>query len=212
MTLRPRTVALTLGASLIALGFAFDPAAAQNNQPQGQNRAQPKAGDPTAGQRNDTASATFVKQAAVSDMFEIETSKLAVQKSQNNGVRQFAQKMIDEHTKMSQQVKSAAMQDQVAAGAPSQLDRPKTQQLDDLKKLNGAAFDKKYVEIQVKAHQEAAKLFETYAKSGEDANLKKTVNEGLPHIKHHLQEAQALQRSVQTAEVPAGSRPAEQRR
>jgi putative membrane protein len=209
MTFRALTLA---GVSLIGLSLALDPAAAQN-QPQGQMPSQSKTGDAGKGVRSSNASASFVKQAATSDMFEIEAAKLALQKSQNNGVRQFAQKMVDEHTKMSAQVKDAAQKDQVAAAVPAQMDRAHTQKMEDLKKLNGAAFDKKYVEMQVKAHQDAAKLFESYAKSGEDANLKKTVNEGLPHIKHHLQEAQTLQRSVQTAEVPAGgNRPVEQRR
>lgn len=209
MSLRTLTL---LGASLVALGLALDPVAAQNNQPQGQLPSQPKAGDPSKGARNNTASATFVKQAAASDMFEIEAAKLALQKTQNNSVRQFAQKMVDEHTRMSAQVKDAARKDQVAAAVPTQTDRAHTQKLDELKKLNGAAFDRKYVEMQVQAHQEAAKLFETYARNGEDANLKKTVNEGLPHIRYHLTEAQALQRSVQTAAVPAGERPAGQGR
>ncbi len=155
-------------------------------------------------------STKFVKEAAVTDAFEIEAAKIALEKSRNDGVRRFAQHMIDEHTKMSTQLKSAAVNQRSATGEPAaEIDRAHRAKLDDLRKESGANFDRKYMEMQVQGHQQAAKLFENYSKNGDDAGLKKVAADALPHVKQHLQQAQTLQR--QTAAAPAGSRPADSR-
>ena len=191
--------------SVIVLGLSLDPAAAQQ-QPtqQRQNDTNRNAGAPKVD------STKFVKEAAMTDAFEIEAAKIALEKSGNDGVRRFAQHMIDEHTKMSAQLKSAAVNQRAATGEPAaEMDRPHRQKLDDLRKESGANFDRKYIQMQVEGHQQALKLHDGYAKNGDDAGLKKVASEAVPHVQAHLREAQNLQR--QTATAPAGSRPADSR-
>jgi putative membrane protein len=195
-----RTRALTLSAavSVLALGLAAAPAAAQMSPTQQQPQQPRGAGDSKAGM--DRASAKFMKDAAQTDMFEIEAAKIALEKSRNEAVRSFAQTMLDEHQKMSSQMKSAAGGQHAMAGDMAQIDRKHTRKLDDLRKESGANFDKKYIEMQVDGHRDALKLHQSYAKNGDNAELKKAANDALPHVQQHLQQAQALQR--QTAEVP----------
>jgi putative membrane protein len=64
--------------------------------------------------------------------------------------------------------------------------------LDGLKAKVGKDFDSSYDQIQVKAHEDAVTLFETYAKGGEDPELKKWAAKTLPHLKEHLSMAQKL--------------------
>ena len=75
---------------------------------------------------------------------------------------------------------------------PTALDANHQKMLDDLKAKSGKDFDTSYDQTQVKAHQEAVALFEAYAKSGDNSELKTWAAETLPHLKEHLSMAQKL--------------------
>jgi|GEM_PF-980176 len=196
--------------SVIVLGLSLDPAVAQQQPTQQREKdIHRNANDRNAGAGR-VDSTRFVKDAAMTDAFEIEAAKIALEKSRNDGVRRFAQHMIDEHTKMSAELKSAAVNQRAATGEPAaEMDRAHRQKLEDLRKESGANFDRRYIQMQVEGHQQALKLHEGYAKGGDDAGLKKVASEAVPHVQAHLREAQSLQR--QTAAAPAGSRPADSR-
>src|SRR5690349_10312950 len=97
----PFSLSLLVGAAVLALGGSS--VMAQQSPATAPTAQTPKAADPARGARNDTGGSTFVKKAATTDMAEIEMAKLALEKSQNANVRQFAQHMIDEHSKLSEQ-------------------------------------------------------------------------------------------------------------
>jgi putative membrane protein len=80
----------------------------------------------------------------------------------------------------------------VKATLPAALDAPHQKILDDLKAKSGKDFDQDYDQLQVKAHREAVALFEAYAKSGDDPELKKWAATTLPHLKEHLSMAEKL--------------------
>jgi len=136
------------------------------------------------------STADFVKEAAMSDMFEIAASKLALQKS-DEPTKQFAQQMITDHTKTSAELKSA-VEGESAAPVPTAMDSSLQGKLDKLKGLDGNDFTKAYHDTQVSAHKDAVSLFERYAKGGDNAKLKSWAVTTLPHLQHHLDMAQAL--------------------
>lgn len=198
---RFRAFSLT-AASVLALSLAL-PAAAQTSPGQRQGGpGAPAQTQPQAQSGMDRGSVKFVNEASMSDMFEIEAAKLAVQKSRNDAVRSFAQKMLDDHQKMSSQLKAAAGSQ---AAATTQLDRKHAQKLEQLRQASGAQFDRLYMETQVQGHREALKLHQDYAKGGDNTNLKKVATEAVPHVQQHLQRAEALHK--QTAEVPRDRAP-----
>lgn len=131
----------------------------------------------------------FVTQAAVSDMFEIESSRLAQQKSTKDNVKSFASQMVTDHTKTSNELKSAAAGVQI----PAQIDSSHKSKLDKLRGLNGADFDKQYISDQQSAHKDAVNLFERYAKSGDNAGLKAWAGKTLPALQHHKEMADKLE-------------------
>ncbi len=131
----------------------------------------------------------FVTQAAVSDMFEIESSKLAQQKATKENVKSFASQMVTDHTKTSQELKSAATGVQI----PADMDSSHKSKLDKLNGLNGADFDKQYISDQQSAHKDAVSLFDRYAKSGDNAGLKAWAGKTLPALQHHKDMADKLQ-------------------
>lgn len=131
----------------------------------------------------------FVTQAAISDMFEIESSKLAQQKSTKDTIKSFASQMVADHTKTSQELKSAATGVQI----PADMDSSHQSKLDKLRGLNGADFDKQYISDQQSAHKDAVSLFDRYAKSGDNAGLKAWAGKTLPVLQHHKDMADKLQ-------------------
>lgn len=135
----------------------------------------------------------FVTLAAQSDMLEIESSKLALTKSDSDKTKAFAHKMIKDHTETSKELKTLMSGGKVQADAPAALDKAHRDKLDKLaKQHDGKDFTKEYNDIQVSAHKDAVSMFERYGKEGDNADLKAFANKYLPHLQEHLKMAQDL--------------------
>ncbi|MBX9758383.1 MAG: DUF4142 domain-containing protein [Beijerinckiaceae bacterium] len=134
--------------------------------------------------------AEFVRMAATGDMFEIESGKLALSNADSADVKQFAQKLIDDHTAASKKLMSLSDQK-----PPATLDKKHADLLAKLKSASGKEFTHTFITQQVQAHREAVELFEHYAKDGDDAKLKSFASDTLPALREHLQHAQKLQKS-----------------
>ena len=135
--------------------------------------------------------ADFVKEAAISDMFEIQSSELADQKS-NGATKAFASKMIADHTKISAELKKMVAAGDVNASIPSALDSSHQSMIDKLKGLNGNDFDKQYHSDQDSGHKDAVSLYERYSKGGENAKLKSWAGTTLPTLQAHYRSAEDL--------------------
>jgi putative membrane protein len=132
----------------------------------------------------------FMMQAASSDMMEIATSNMALQKSQNADVRRFAQMMIDDHTKTSEQLKSIAATKNVTL--PAEMDSKHRAMADKLAGVSADRFDMEYMKMQVKAHEAAVKLFQTESNKGTDADVKGFAAANLPALQTHLTMARTM--------------------
>ncbi|TIV13956.1 MAG: DUF4142 domain-containing protein, partial [Mesorhizobium sp.] len=111
---------------------------------------------------------TFVTTVPNANIFEIESSRLAEEKSASADVKAFAADMIKDHTKAGEDFKAALSQGQTTASIkPSgPALQPKEQQmLDELKGASGKDFDAKYIKMQTDAHKDPVALFSTYANS-----------------------------------------------
>ena len=135
----------------------------------------------------------FIKEAATSDMLEIEASKLAEQKG-NADEKKFAAQMITDHTKTSSELKSMVSGDMKGA-IPTALDDLSQKKLDKLRDAKPEDFAAEYDPMQVSAHKDAVSLFERYAKGGDDPKLKDWAGKTLPAIQHHLEMAQDMNKN-----------------
>src|ERR1700755_1304887 len=135
--------------------------------------------------------ADFVKEAAISDMFEINSSKLAQDKG-NAPEKTFASQMITDHTKTTTELKGLVSSGKVKADVPSALDSSHQSKLDKLRGESGEDFSSGYDSDQVSGHKDAVSLFERYAKGGDNADLKDWAGKTLPTLRHHLEMAQNL--------------------
>jgi putative membrane protein len=134
----------------------------------------------------------FVTKVAISDMFEIQSSQLALSKQADTDTKPFAEKMVQDHQKTSTELKALVEGGKVKATLPSALDAEHQKMLDDLKAKSGKDFDQSYDQVQLKAHRDAVALFEAYAKGGDNAELKGWAGQTLPHLKEHLSMAEKL--------------------
>lgn len=191
---QPQSLAQRLGRLVLAVGTLSIPLiAASDPVALAANEAKTTSGTSTS------EAAAFAKKAALGDMFEIESSKLAASKSSNPNVKQFAQDMIDAHTKTTEQVKTLATQENIASELPAAMDRKHAKLLSDLNSLSGPRFDRKYMDLQISAHKDAASVFESYAAKGKNPAFKQFASDTAPVIKTHLSHAQSIAKSAKNA-------------
>ncbi|MCW1432192.1 DUF4142 domain-containing protein [Novosphingobium sp. JCM 18896] len=151
--------------------------------------------DPMAGATATPAASpaqAFVDAAATSDMFEIETSKLAATKAGDAKVKTFAEQMIKAHTESTAKLKTAASAASPAISPMPSMTDIQQRTLADLQGKSGAEFDKAYAAAQVDAHQMALDALKAYAASGEVPSLKSFAGELGPIVTAHLNMAKAL--------------------
>jgi len=134
----------------------------------------------------------FLAQASSGDQFEIQSSQLALQASQNVAVRNFANLLIADHTRMSQAMAAAARSVGLTPPAPALL--PAQQAVLDQLRAAGAGpvFDLAFKNAQIAGHQQALGLMQNYATGGDVPALRTVASEAIPTIQIHLQQAQLL--------------------
>lgn len=133
----------------------------------------------------------FVKEASMSDIFEIESSKLALQKG-SAATKAFAQQMIDAHEKTTSELKGLIDGGKVTAPAATGMSDAQKRSFDALKDLSGKEFDDAYQDDQEDAHEDAVDVFKRYASEGDNADLKAWAAKTLPALEHHLKMAEDL--------------------
>lgn len=133
----------------------------------------------------------FIMEASASDVFEIESSKLALQKG-NDATKAFAQQMVTDHEKTTAELKALLASGKVQGNPVATLTEDFKEEIDELAKLDGDEFSEEYIDDQVDAHEDAVDLFKRYAEEGENAELKAWAAKTLPALQHHYQMAQDL--------------------
>jgi len=162
--------------------------------------AQPQPASPApaaqdgAAQQLDGDDKDFLENAAQSGHAEIEGSRMAQEKARNPDVKAFAEKMIQDHTKVGDELKALAQQKGYTPPAePSLLQKAKLKTLG----MTDDGFDEMYADqIGVSAHEDAVKLFQDASANAKDADIKAFAAKHLPALQEHLKMAQDLQRQV----------------
>lgn len=134
----------------------------------------------------------FVKKASATNMFELESSKLALERASQDEVRAFAQKMVEDHEKVGEKMEALLKKEKLEDRAAKELDDRHSAVMHRLRNAAGAGFDEEYVEAQEKAHEEAIALFTDYAKDGDNAALKTFAKDALPGLRTHKEHAEKL--------------------
>jgi putative membrane protein len=205
------------GSSALPSSGASGAAAANTGAPAGGNSpaaATAPADKSTTGTTTGTKSAkagsvsksdvALMREMAYANLSEIEAGKLAQSKSKNENVRNFAQKMVDDHTKAQGELQQLAQAKGVTL--PTKPDAKHKAAMDKLGKLSGAAFDSSYMKNGgVNDHEAAHKLVARVKSKAADADLKALADKTLPTIDDHLAMAKDLNKGGKAATASGSS-------
>jgi putative membrane protein len=178
-----------LMAGAVVLGLAALPAFA-GQQPTTSDRAM-------AGYK--APDETFVSKVASAGMAEVELGKMAVEKASNPEVKKFAQRMVDDHSKANDELKTlAANKHMTLPDGPG----PQHKAMQDrLSNASGAAFDRAYMQMMIADHRQALNDFRLAAKAAKDADVKSWAAKTLPTIEEHVKLAQTTTTAVGTSGI-----------
>jgi len=126
----------------------------------------------------------FLHEAIEGGLAEIALGNLADQKSTNDDVKAFGKRMVEDHTKLNQQLSQVA--DTIGARAPKKMGKDKQAEYDRLAALSGDDFDKEYITLMVKDHHKDLREMRIEARTTQDADLKEALGEGAPMIRDHM--------------------------
>lgn len=218
-----KTTARTLSLA-IALAFGSGLALAQTSGSSGQPgsttgssmtggqsapAAQPGAGTRNAETRKDDklsrTDRKFIEDAAESGMFEVQVAQLAASKAKDPAVKDFANKLVQDHQQANNELVQLANAKHVEL--PAAPDRGKRHATEKLGKMSGADFDKHFVqEVGLKDHEKDIKKFEKAAEKVTDPDLKAWVQKTLPHLREHYALAQKLPEAGKNNAAAMGNR------
>lgn len=144
----------------------------------------------------------FVEEASAKGLAEIETAKIALNKSDSASVKQFAQKMIDDHTAANKELATLARSKNLETADDVELMNKAKALI--LRQRDGESFDVAYANNQVSAHQQTIELFKKASRS-KDRDIKSYADKTLPKLENHLQMARDLVNTTKAAETNSRS-------
>jgi putative membrane protein len=183
------------GVAVLALfGWQASVAAHQPGQPGKAKVAKAEAAKAAGG----AADRAFVLEAASGGAMEVELGRMAASQASSDDVKKFGQRMVDDHSKANNDLSALAQKKNITV--PAAMKRSHQATKDHLAKLNGAAFDKAYMQHMVADHVKDVRAFERESKMGKDADIKAWAGQVLPTLQDHLKQA----KHVASAVGPAG--------
>jgi len=132
----------------------------------------------------------FMTEAAQGGLAEVQLGQLASQRATSDAVKQFGQRMVQDHTQANTQLKQLASQKGVTLPTTIGSENQKVKQ--QLSKLSKTRFDKAYTNDMVKDHEKDVSLFQSEAQGGQDPDVKAFAAQTLPTLQEHLQMAKSI--------------------
>lgn len=138
--------------------------------------------------------AKFATTAASGGMAEVALGKLALQKTTNAQIKDFANMMVTDHSKANDELMAIAKNKNITL--PATVDADHQKKMDDLSKLTGKDFDKAYVDAMIDGHKSTLTLMQDEAKNGKDADLKDFAAKTAPTVQMHLDHINTIHDSM----------------
>lgn len=132
----------------------------------------------------------FVSKAGMGGLAEVQMGSLAELKAASAGVKAYGERMVNDHSKANEELSQLATAKGVAL--PAELDAGHKSALDHLTSLNGAEFDKAYMQHMVEDHEQDVAEFEKASTSAQDSDVKAWAAKTLPTLKEHLRLAKSF--------------------
>ena len=197
-------LACALAAAPVASAQSSTPATAKPAQGTKPSTSKPDASAQTAKSSVAATDATFAKQAAMDGMAEVEHGRLASEKASNSDVKQFGARMVEDHGKANDELKSWASSNGVTL--PADMGAQHKAMHAKLSKMSGDAFDRAYAAHMVTAHAKAVSSFQNASKTAKNADLKAWAAKTLPTLQEHHKMARDINAKVGTASKPTAKK------
>jgi putative membrane protein len=126
---------------------------------------------------------------------EVALGKLAGERASHPQVKEFAEAMVRDHQMAGDELKQAASRANVQVTEPADLDDDHKDLQEDLMKLSGKDFDKKYIDAMIDEHQEAVNELERRTDDS-NAEIKAWAVKTLPKVRQHLEQAKQLKETL----------------
>ena len=189
-----RTLALTTAAALALAAAACDSSDSGSTISTEANLAEDSAVNDVLGANqagNDAAAlptdpAGFANAVAASDLYEIESAKLAAAKATSAEVKEFAGHVRTDHEKSTADLKAAAAKASPPVTVTPALDAEKQAMLNELRAASGKDFDRRFIDQQTNAHQKALALLQNYVGGGDSQPLKDFASNSVKVVQGHL--------------------------
>ena len=123
-------------------------------------------------------------------LMEVELGRVAAQKGTSDAVKQFGQRMVDDHSKANTELMTLAQSKGITL--PTTLDDKHRSELTKISAMTGAEFDRAYSKMMLSDHKKDVSEFEKQSTRGTDPDLKAFATQTLPTLQEHLQLAKAL--------------------
>jgi len=136
----------------------------------------------------------FARDAAQGGMEEVELGKIAVRNASSDAVKQFGQRMADDHSKAGIELKSWAATENVKL--PAGIDAKQSALVRRLSGMRSAELDRAYMRDMVKDHENDIAQFQKEASSGSDRDLQGFASKTLPTLRDHLRMAKETSKAV----------------
>lgn len=195
------TTALITFGVVAALGNS---ALAQSNQPTTEQNPTNRPANRSNSNQLSRFDTQFMAQAAQSNMAEIALSQLALRRASSNEVKQYAQRMVRDHSQANDQLAQLAQQKRITL--PTQLDAKHQAIMTQLEQLSGERFDQEYMMAMENDHAQAAMLFQSGARQAQDRDVKAFASTTLPKIQGHLQMARTMTGNTSAQNQNSGQR------
>ena len=138
----------------------------------------------------------FVAEAAQGGMAEVQLGRIAQERATDPAVKEFADKMVKDHSQADQQLSQLASQK--GATLPTDIPASEKRETDRLLKLSGAEFDRAYMNHMVRDHKKDVKEFERESKDAADSDVQSWAVKTLPTLQDHLKMAQDVDANVKS--------------
>jgi putative membrane protein len=133
----------------------------------------------------------FIRRAAFGNNAEVQLSQLALERSDSEEVRQYAQQMIQDHTEANTRLSELAQREGIGE-LPTGLDAKHQAIREQLEQLSGSAFDREYMRVMHEDHIQTVSLFQSGTRQAQDQDVKAFASTTLPKLQGHLQMVRAM--------------------
>jgi putative membrane protein len=175
-------------AGMVMFGLAVAPSVTA------QETTRPHKAPETMDSKSAMGDQAWVMKVAKGGMAEVELGRLATAKAASDEVKKFGQRMVDDHSKANDELKTLAQNKKITL--PSDMDAKEKSLRDRLTKLSGPAFDRAYMQAMLADHRQDVPEFRTEANSGKDADVKAFAAKTLPTLEDHLKMAEQINKTV----------------